>query len=80
MPPRCLLVDDNDAFLQTASLLLERETVDGTDVYRLAGRPDLSHAIPSVPPIANVTDRAAASTTSNPVSTRPLHAERPDSQ
>lgn len=25
MPPRCLLVDDNDAFLQTASLLLERE-------------------------------------------------------
>jgi two-component system nitrate/nitrite response regulator NarL len=27
MPPRCLLVDDNDAFLQTASLLLEREGV-----------------------------------------------------
>jgi CheY-like chemotaxis protein len=25
MPPRCLLVDDNDAFLETASLLLERE-------------------------------------------------------
>jgi two-component system, NarL family, nitrate/nitrite response regulator NarL len=25
MPSRCLLVDDNDAFLQTASLLLERE-------------------------------------------------------
>jgi two-component system, NarL family, nitrate/nitrite response regulator NarL len=25
MPPRCLLVDDNDAFLQTAKLLLERE-------------------------------------------------------
>ena len=25
MPLRCLLVDDNDAFLQTASLLLERE-------------------------------------------------------
>jgi CheY-like chemotaxis protein len=25
MPPRCLLVDDNDAFLQTASLLLQRE-------------------------------------------------------
>src|SRR5580658_1453753 len=62
------------------ALLLEEETVDGTDVYRLAGRPDLSHAIPSVPPIANVTDRAAASTTSNPASTRPLHAERPDSQ
>jgi DNA-binding NarL/FixJ family response regulator len=27
MPPRCLLVDDNDAFLQTASLLLERQGV-----------------------------------------------------
>jgi DNA-binding NarL/FixJ family response regulator len=27
MPPRCLLVDDNDAFLATASLLLEREGV-----------------------------------------------------
>lgn len=27
MPPRCLLVDDNEAFLQTASLLLEREGV-----------------------------------------------------
>ncbi len=25
MPQRCLLVDDNDAFLETASLLLERE-------------------------------------------------------
>jgi DNA-binding NarL/FixJ family response regulator len=27
MPPRCLLVDDNDAFLQAASLVLEREGV-----------------------------------------------------
>ena len=27
MPPRCLLVDDNEAFLQAASLLLEREGV-----------------------------------------------------
>jgi CheY-like chemotaxis protein len=27
MPPRCLLVDDNDAFLETASVLLEREGV-----------------------------------------------------
>jgi DNA-binding NarL/FixJ family response regulator len=27
MSPRCLLVDDNEAFLQTASLLLEREGV-----------------------------------------------------
>jgi len=27
MPVRCLLVDDNEAFLETASLLLEREGV-----------------------------------------------------
>ncbi len=27
MPLRCLLVDDNDAFLQTASVLLEQEGV-----------------------------------------------------
>ena len=27
MPARCLLVDDNEAFLQTASVLLEREGV-----------------------------------------------------
>jgi CheY-like chemotaxis protein len=27
MPLRCLLVDDNDAFLETASVLLEREGV-----------------------------------------------------
>lgn len=27
MPLRCLLVDDNEAFLETASLLLEREGV-----------------------------------------------------
>jgi CheY-like chemotaxis protein len=27
IPPRCLLVDDNEAFLQAASVLLEREGV-----------------------------------------------------
>jgi CheY-like chemotaxis protein len=27
MPPRCLLVDDNDAFLEAASVLLERQGV-----------------------------------------------------
>jgi cell division protease FtsH len=31
-------------------LLLVRETVDGKDVYRLAGRPDRS-ATPSAPPV-----------------------------
>ncbi len=34
------------------SLLLEEETVDGSDVYRLAGRPDRTHAgAPVTPPI-----------------------------
>ena len=33
------------------SLLLEMETVDGTDVYRLAGLPDRSHPVPSVPAV-----------------------------
>jgi CheY-like chemotaxis protein len=50
MPLRCLLVDDNEAFLETASLLLEREglTVVGmassiAEALRQAGvlRPDL---------------------------------------
>ena len=50
MPLRCLLVDDNEAFLETASLLLEREglTVAGVassiaEALRQAGvlRPDL---------------------------------------
>src|SRR5215472_1688051 len=42
------------------SLLLEVETVDGTDVYRLAGRPDRSAIVPPVPAITNVAPRAAA--------------------
>jgi len=41
-------------------VLLEMETVDGTEVYRIAGRPDKSQVIPPVPPITNVTPRAAA--------------------
>jgi cell division protease FtsH len=63
------------------SLLLEMETVDGTDVYRLAGRPDLSHAIPPLPPIVNVTDRAAATraAASDAGGTRPLNTDRPGS-
>ncbi|MGH3248138.1 MAG: response regulator [Trebonia sp.] len=50
MPPRCLLVDDNETFLETAGLLLEREgvTIVGT-ASNIAGalrearalRPDL---------------------------------------
>jgi len=42
------------------SLLLEVETVDGSDVYRLAGRPDRSSIVPPVPVTTHVAPRAAA--------------------
>ena len=41
------------------SLLLEKETVDGADVYRLTGQPDRGATSPPVPPIT-VAPRAAA--------------------
>ncbi len=48
-------------------VLLDMETVDGTEVYRIAGRPDKSATVPPVPPITNVTPRAAAVGTASPV-------------
>jgi cell division protease FtsH len=63
-------------------LLLEMETVDGTQVYRIAGRPDKSQAIPPVPPTIGVTPRAVASTSpagTAPASTAPLADGHPDS-
>jgi cell division protease FtsH len=42
------------------SELLEMETVDGAEVYRLAGLPDRSDEVPPVPPTTAVTPRAAA--------------------
>ena len=42
------------------SELLEMETVDGSEVYRLADRPDRSSIVPPVPPTTAVTPRAAA--------------------
>jgi len=36
------------------------ETVDGSEVYRLADRPDRSSIVPPVPPTTAVTPRAAA--------------------
>jgi cell division protease FtsH len=42
-----------------ANLLLEEETVDGSQVYRLAGRPDRSTAVPPVP-VTTPVGRAAA--------------------
>jgi cell division protease FtsH len=44
-------------------LLLVRETVDGSDVYRLAGRPERA-ARPSAPPMTLAPHAAAADTTS----------------
>ncbi|HEY1322841.1 MAG TPA: ATP-dependent zinc metalloprotease FtsH [Streptosporangiaceae bacterium] len=41
-------------------LLMEDETVDGSEVYRLAGVPDRSAAVPSVVPPATVAPRAVA--------------------
>jgi cell division protease FtsH len=43
------------------SLLLERETVDGSDVYRLAGMPDRSASL-SMPPVVLTPHPAAAGT------------------
>jgi cell division protease FtsH len=56
------------------SLLLERETVDGSDVYRLAGRPDRSKAVPPVPIITTMAPRAAAASHAG---TSPLAAGPP---
>ena len=55
-------------------LLLETETIDGTQVYRIAGRPDRSQAVPPVPPITTVAPRAAAIGSGGPIA-----GDRPDS-
>ena len=60
------------------SLLLEVETVDGAEVYRLAGRPDRSVHRPAVPPTTTVTPRAAATDASAgpmPAPGRPMPAD-----
>jgi cell division protease FtsH len=44
------------------ALLLEQETVDGSDVYRLAGMPDRSVSL-STPPVVLTPHRAGADTT-----------------
>ena len=64
------------------SLLLEVETVDGAEVYRLAGQPDRSSIVPPLPPTTTVTPRAAATDASAgpmPAPTAPFAADRPDS-
>jgi cell division protease FtsH len=48
------------------SSLLENETVDGAEVYRLAGVPDRSSTAPSVAPAATVAPRAVAASDTHP--------------
>jgi len=55
-----LLKDHRSELDSLVDLLLEMETVDGSDVYRLAGRPDRSAIVPPVPPTTHVAPRAAA--------------------
>ena len=43
-----------------SNLLLEEETVDGSKVYRLAGRPDRSSTVPPVPPTITVPAHVAS--------------------
>jgi len=59
--------------------------VDGSDVYRLAGRPDRSAVIPPVPPTTMTPPRVAAVTDvtapAAPAESRtsPVAADRPES-
>jgi cell division protease FtsH len=55
-----LLKDHRSELDALASLLLEVETVDGSEVYRLAGRPDKSSTVPAVPPITVVPAHVAS--------------------
>jgi cell division protease FtsH len=55
------LLKANRAHLdQLVALLLDMETVSGTQVYQIAGKPDRSQAVPPVPPITTPAPRAAA--------------------
>ena len=53
-----LLKASRDELDSLVTLLLEKETVDGSDVYRLAGRPDRSSALAGaeVSPVSDVSD------------------------
>jgi cell division protease FtsH len=60
-----LLTDHRSVLDALAGLLLEDETVDGSEVYRLAGLPDRSATPPSMAPPATVAPRAVAATDSH---------------
>jgi len=55
-----LLSDHRSELDALTNLLLEVETVDGSEVYRLAGRPDKSSTVPPVPPITSVPAHVAS--------------------
>jgi len=55
-----LLTDHRSVLDALTNLLLENETVDGSEVYRLAGLPDRSATPPSVAAPATVAPRAVA--------------------
>jgi len=57
-----LLKDHRSQLDALVSELLEMETVDGSDVYRLAGRPDRSATAAPAPAPATVAPRAVAAT------------------
>ena len=57
---RSLLTEHRSVLDALTNLLLEDETVDGTEVYRLAGLPDRSAASPSMTPPTTVAPRAVA--------------------
>jgi cell division protease FtsH len=68
-----LLKEHRSVLDSLVDVLLEMETVDGAEVYRLAGRPDRSSIVPPVPPTVAAAPRAAAATAG------PLKVDRPDS-
>jgi cell division protease FtsH len=55
-----LLKDHRSELDALTNLLLEVETVNGSEVYRLAGRPDKSSTVPPVPPITSVPAHVAS--------------------
>jgi cell division protease FtsH len=77
-----LLKDHRDVLDSLVNVLLEMETVDGAEVYRLAGRPDRSSIVPPVPPTVAAAPRAAATNAvAGPMPIPPpLAGDRPDPQ
>jgi cell division protease FtsH len=55
-----LLKDHRSELDSLVNALLEMETIDGAEVYRLAGKPDKSSTLPPVPPITVVPAHVAS--------------------